>query len=51
LALAFALFHAPILLGDRYIQAPLAQVLLPFAYTGYMAVWGSPGQIGLYALR
>jgi predicted ferric reductase len=50
LGLAFALFHALILLGDRYIQAPLAQVLVPFAYKSYAPVWVGLGQIGLYAL-
>lgn len=50
LGLAFALFHALILLGDRYIQADLRQILLPFAYAGHQPLWVGLGQIGLYLL-
>jgi predicted ferric reductase len=50
LGLAFALFHGLILLGDRYIQASLAHVLLPFAYTGFNPVAVGLGQIALYGL-
>ncbi|MGQ9928592.1 MAG: hypothetical protein ACUVS4_17210 [Chloroflexaceae bacterium] len=50
LGLAFALFHALILLGDRYIQADLRQILLPFAYGGHQPLWVGLGQIGLYLL-
>lgn len=50
LGLAFALFHALILLGDRYVQATLAQVLVPFAYPGGEPLWVGLGQIALYGL-
>jgi predicted ferric reductase len=48
LGLEFGLFHALILLGDRFIQASLAQVLTPFAYQNYRPGWVGLGQIGLY---
>jgi predicted ferric reductase len=50
LGLAFALLHALILLGDRYIQATLAHILVPFGYTSYAPLWVGLGQIGLYGL-
>ena len=50
LGLAFALFHALILMGDKYIQYNLAQVLVPFNSAGYKPVWVGAGQIGLYLL-
>ncbi|MGB9752928.1 hypothetical protein [Roseiflexus castenholzii] len=50
LGLAFALFHALILLGDRYIQATLIQVLVPFQYSGYEPLWVGLGQLGFYGL-
>jgi hypothetical protein len=50
LGLAFALFHALILLGDRYIKATPAQVLVPFAYSGPAPLWVGLGQLGLYGL-
>ena len=50
LGLAFALFHALVLLGDQYINYTLAQVLTPFASTGYKPLAVGLGQIGLYAL-
>lgn len=50
LGLAFALFHALILLGDRYIQATLFQVLVPFQYAGYEPLWVGLGQAGFYGL-
>lgn len=50
LGLAFALFHGLILLGDRYIQATLAQVLVPFAYSGFAPLWVGLGQLALYGL-
>jgi predicted ferric reductase len=48
LGLAFALFHALILMGDKYINYNLAQVLVPFNSTGYKPVWVGLGQIGFY---
>lgn len=50
LGLAFALFHALILLGDRYIQADLRQILIPFAYSGYSPLWVGLGQVGIYLM-
>lgn len=50
LGLAFALFHGLILLGDRYINATLAQVLTPFAYSGYEPLWVGLGQLALYGM-
>ena len=48
LALAFAGFHAVILLGDEYIGYTLTQILIPFAATGYKPLATAWGQIGLY---
>ncbi|HMO59405.1 MAG TPA: hypothetical protein PKA05_13370 [Roseiflexaceae bacterium] len=50
LGLTFALFHGVILLGDRFIQASLWQILVPFAYTGFAPFWVGLGQIALYGL-
>ena len=50
LGLAFALFHALILMGDKYINYDLAQVLVPFNSIGYKPVWVGLGQIGFYLL-
>ncbi|WP_240550338.1 hypothetical protein [Candidatus Roseilinea sp. NK_OTU-006] len=48
LALAFALFHALILLGDRYIGYTLEQVLTPFGSRSYRPLEVGLGQIGFY---
>ncbi len=48
LSLAFTLFHALILLGDRYINYTLPQILLPFNSTGYEPLWVGIGQIAIY---
>ncbi len=48
LAVAFGFFHALILLGDRFIQATVMQVLVPFSYAGYEPFWTGVGQVGLY---
>lgn len=50
LGLAFALFHALILLGDGYIAYTPLQVLIPFAGDSYRPLWVGVGQIGLYAM-
>ncbi len=50
MGLAFALFHALILMGDKYINYDLAQVLVPFNSAGYKPVWVGLGQIGFYLL-
>jgi len=48
LGLAFALFHALVLLGDRYINFTVAQIFLPFSTTDYRPTWVGIGQIGFY---
>lgn len=48
LGLAFAAFHALVLLGDHYINFTVAQILTPFATTGYRPLWVGVGQIGFY---
>ena len=48
LGLAFALFHALILLGDHYINFTVAQIFMPFATVGYRPLWVGIGQIGFY---
>ena len=48
LGLAFALFHAFILLGDHYINFTAAQILMPFGTVGYRPFWVGIGQIGFY---
>lgn len=50
LALAFALFHALILLGDRFIGYSPATLLLPFASHDYRPISVGLGQLGFYAL-
>jgi hypothetical protein len=50
LGLAFGLFHALILLGDRYMAATPAQILVPFTYAGYRPLWVGLGQVALYAM-
>jgi predicted ferric reductase len=48
LGLAFALFHALVLLGDHYIHFTVAQIFMPFATLGYRPLWVGIGQIGFY---
>ena len=48
LGLAFALFHALVLLGDRYINFTVAQIFMPFSTTDYRPIWVGVGQIGFY---
>lgn len=50
LGLAFALFHALVLLGDRYIGYTLPQLLMPFASTAYKPLEVGLGQIAVYLL-
>lgn len=50
LGLAFALFHGLILMGDKYMNYTLAQLLVPFASTGYRPFWVGLGQIAFYLL-
>ena len=48
LGLAFALFHALVLLGDHYINFTVAQIFMPFSTTDYRPIWVGIGQIGFY---
>lgn len=48
LGLAFALFHALVLLGDRYIHFTVAQIFIPFSTFDYRPIWVGIGQIGFY---
>jgi predicted ferric reductase len=50
LALTFAVFHALILLGDRYANYSPAQILIPFDLPGKQSVWYGLGQIGIYLM-
>jgi predicted ferric reductase len=49
LGLGFALFHALILLGDRYIGYTLVQVTIPFA-SSFEPLWVGLGQVSFYAM-
>jgi predicted ferric reductase len=49
LGLGFAIFHAFVLLGDRYIGYQLAQILIPFGGQNYRPIWVGVGQVALYA--
>ena len=48
LGIAFAIFHALILLGDHYIGFTFVQVLMPFSTTTYRPFWVGIGQLGFY---
>jgi predicted ferric reductase len=48
LGMGLALFHALILLGDRYINYQVFQVLVPFASAPYRPTWVGFGQLALY---
>jgi predicted ferric reductase len=48
LGLAFALFHALILLGERYIGYSLVEILVPFAGAEYRPLWVGIGQVSFY---
>jgi len=50
LGLAFTLFHALILLGDRYTGYTVGQIATPFASEEYRPVWVGLGQVGGYML-
>ncbi len=47
LGLAFALFHALVLLGDRHLGAGVAELLVPFAAPGERSAWIALGQLAL----
>lgn len=48
LGLAFAAFHALILLGDHYINFSVTQILMPFSTLDYRPVWTGIGQLAFY---
>ena len=50
LGLAFGLFHALILLGDKYMNYTLAQILIPFNSVDYKPGWVGLGQIAFYLM-
>jgi predicted ferric reductase len=50
LSIAFALFHALILLGDKYIAYTLFQVLVPFSSSTYEPIWVGVGQVSFYLM-
>jgi predicted ferric reductase len=50
LGIGFGLFHALILLGDRYSDYSLTALLVPLATRGYRPLWVGLGQVGLYLL-
>ena len=46
--LAFAVFHALVILGDHYINFTLLQLLVPFTTADYRPLWVGVGQVGFY---
>lgn len=48
LGLAFALFHALILLGDHYIHFSVVQIFTPFSTVDYRPTWTGIGQLAFY---
>jgi len=50
LGLGFGLFHGLILLGDRFANYQLSQILVPFTTSGYRPLWVGLGQLSFYAL-
>ena len=50
LGLALSLFHALILMGDRYMNYSLFEILLPFASRNYEPLWVGLGQVAFYLL-
>jgi predicted ferric reductase len=48
LGLAFAMFHAIVILGDDYINFTLLQLLIPFSTTDYRPFWVGIGQLAFY---
>ena len=49
-ALALSVFHALILLGDRYANYTPAQIVTPFAMNNPPPLWSGLGQIGFYLM-
>lgn len=50
LGLTFALFHALILMGDRWIMFSLDRVLIPFSNPDYRPLWVGFGQVAFYLM-
>jgi predicted ferric reductase len=50
LGYAFAFFHIIVLLGDRYINFSVLQLIVPFASLNYSPIWVGLGQIAFYLL-
>ena len=48
LGLAFAIFHALVLMGDHYIKFTLAQIMVPFSAVGFKPFLVGLGQVGFY---
>ena len=48
LGLGFALAHGTVLLGDRFMNYSLVQILVPFATQAYRPLWVGLGQIAFY---
>ncbi len=48
LGLFFAGFHGLVLLGDKYSNYSLVQLLMPFGSVQYRPTWVALGQIGFY---
>ena len=46
--LAFAAFHAVVILGDHYINFTFLQLLIPFSTVAYRPLWVGIGQVGFY---
>ena len=48
LGIGFGIFHAFILLGDKYIEFTVKQILIPFTTVGYKPFYVGFGQVTLY---
>lgn len=48
LGLAFAVFHAVVILGDDYINFTLLQLFIPFSTVDYRPFWVGIGQLAFY---
>jgi len=46
--LVTGLVHGVVLVGDKFMDTNLAQILIPFAYENYRPVWVAFGQIAFY---
>jgi predicted ferric reductase len=46
--LVTGLIHGVVLIGDKFMDTNLGQILIPFAYENYRPVWVAFGQIAFY---